>query len=84
MSRKAESGTDAASVTPDDSNDLPENSGKDPVRAVWIGGAGNLRVNTADGSDVIFVGCLAGSMLPISVTRVYSTSTTATSIVVVY
>lgn len=84
MSRKAESGTDAASVTPSDSVDLPKNSEKKPVRAVWIGGAGNLRVNMEDGTDVTFTGCLAGSLIPISVTRVYSTSTTATSIVVVY
>jgi len=84
MSRKAESGTDALSVTPSDSDNLPENTSKDPVRAVWIGGAGNLRVNMADGTDVTLVGAVAGSLIPISVTKVWSTSTTATSIVVVY
>lgn len=83
MSRKAESGLDAASVTPNDSVDLPNTSDK-PVRAVWIGGSGNIRVNTSDGNDVTFVGCVAGSMIPISVTRIYSTNTTATSINVVY
>lgn len=83
MSRKAESGTDAIAVTPSDTVDIPTTPAK-PVRAVWIGGAGNLRVDTADGTDVTFTGCLAGSLIPISVTRVYSTSTTATSIVAVY
>lgn len=83
MSRTAESGLDAASVSPSDTDDLPNNADR-PVRAVWIGGAGNLRVDTNKGTDVTFVGCLAGSLIPISVKRVYSTSTTATSIVVVY
>ena len=47
---------------------------------VYVGGTGNVRVLTADGSDITFVGVPAGTTLPISVTQVFSTSTTATSI----
>ena len=83
MSRAQESGVDAASVTPNDNANLPNNADR-PVRAVWIGGAGNLRVDMTNGTDVTFVGCLAGSLIPISVKKVYATGTSATSIVAVY
>ena len=52
-----------------------------PVRSLYVGGAGNVRVTTVNGQDVTFVGVQAGTILPISVKRVWSTSTTATSIV---
>lgn len=52
-----------------------------PVRSLYIGGAGNIRVTTVNGHDVTFVGVLAGTILPVSVKRVWSTNTTATSIV---
>jgi hypothetical protein len=52
-----------------------------PVRSLYIGGAGNVRVTTVNNHDVTFVGVLAGTILPVSVKRVWSTNTTATSIV---
>jgi hypothetical protein len=56
-----------------------------PTRALYIGGAGNLTVDMADGgSSVLFVGVPAGTLLPIQVTRIYATATTATSIVALY
>ena len=69
----------AAAVTPSDSTDLAYNS-----RALYIGGAGNLAVTMAGGGDVTFTGIPAGSILPVRVTRVKATSTTATSIVNLY
>lgn len=51
-----------------------------PNRAVWVGGAGDLRIKTYGGDTRTIVGITAGSLLPIVVACVYSTSTTATSI----
>lgn len=70
----------AVAVTPHDSTDLTY-----ATRALYVGGAGNLSVETVGGqSAVVFVGVTAGTILPIRVTRVNSTSTTATSIVALY
>ena len=66
----------AHSVSPDDSGRF------DPTRAVYVGGEGNLRVMMWGGQVVTFSGVTAGTMLPISITRVYSTGTTATNILV--
>lgn len=69
-------------ITPDDSNDLSINT-----RAVWVGGAGNLNVDMvgAKGSTtVLFSGITAGTVLPIQVKRIRSTSTTATLIVAMW
>jgi len=54
---------------------------KPPTRALFVGGAGNLQVvMNGDAAAVILVGALAGTIYPLSVTQVISTSTTATSI----
>jgi hypothetical protein len=56
-----------------------------PTRALYIGAAGNLTVDMADGgSSVLFVGVQGGTLLPIQVTRIYATGTSATSIVALY
>lgn len=70
----------AVAVTPSNSTDLTT-----ATRALYIGGAGNISVETVGGqSSVVFVGLAAGTVLPLRVTRVNSTSTTATSIVALY
>lgn len=70
----------AVSVTPNDLTDLSE-----PGAALYIGGAGNVKVNMAsEGTAITFVGIPAGSFLPILVNRVYATDTTATSILAIY
>jgi len=53
----------------------------DTFRALYIGGEGNVKVGLDDGTAVIFVGLSAGSILPVYGNRVYSTDTTATSMV---
>ena len=45
---------DAAIVTPSDTNNFPTAS------VLYVGGAGNVRVLTAQGSDVIFTSVLGG------------------------
>lgn len=71
--------TGAKSVTPSDSVGMGvTNAG------LWVGGAGNLSVLMEDGSTATIAGVQAGTLLPIRVTRVNSTSTTATSILALY
>ena len=70
----------AAAVTPNDSTDLTT-----AARGLYIGGAGNVVVDmVGTGSTITFTGVLAGTILPIRVTRVRSTSTTATNIVALW
>ena len=69
----------AVAVTPSDTVSLTPN----PTRALYVGGAGNVVV-LIGGSAVTFTGVQAGSILPICVTRVNSTNTTATNIVALY
>lgn len=72
-------GEGAAAVTPNDSTDLTV-----IARALYIGGAGDVKIDAADGSTVTFSGVFAGSILPVRAARVYSTGTTATNIVAIY
>lgn len=70
----------AVAVTPADGTDLTT-----ATRALWVGGAGNISVDLVGGQTaVVFSGIAAGTWMPLRVTRVRSTSTTATLIVAVY
>lgn len=75
-------GQNAVAVTPNDSADLSYTA-----RALYVGGAGNVKVDmlgTEGDATVTFSGIVAGSIIPVVVTRVYSTDTTATSIVAIW
>lgn len=78
----------AALVTPSNTVDIPYVGGDGTTPSwpcvLYIGGAGNIRVLTAGGDDVVFIGVLAGTFLPIQVVRVFSTNTTATNIVALW
>lgn len=69
---------DAAAVTPSDSADLPQFS------VIYVGGAGNVKVTTAQGSAVTFSGVNAGTVIPVRVRRVWATGTTATLLTAVF
>ena len=69
---------DAAVVTTSDTVNF------DTPSVVFVGGGGTVRVLTAQGSDVTFVGVLAGSILPVQILRVFASTTTATNMVRVY
>ena len=76
----------AAAVTPSNIDTI-----KDPMGGefnngcvLYIGGAGNVRVLTAGQDDVTFTGVNAGTFLPVQVIRVYSTNTTATTILALW
>ena len=66
----------AAVLTPDDNTDITPA----PCRGLWIGGAGNISVDMANGDTVLFSGIQAGTLLPIQIKRLRQTNTTATLI----
>jgi hypothetical protein len=68
---------DAAAVTKSDTADQGD------VRALFVGGSGNVSLVTALGNTVVFTGVLAGSILPVRCTKVLA-ATTATNIVALY
>lgn len=63
----------AAQITPSDTVNQS-------YRGIFIGGAGTVTVTTAGGNTVQFT-CPAGIVLPVEVTRVWASATTATLMV---
>jgi len=63
-------------VTPNDSTTLSETT-----RALYVGSAGAVTVLMASGASVTFTGIPAGTMLPVRVTKVMASGTSATDIV---
>tara|TARA_Y100000817_G_scaffold276882_1_gene238669 strand:- start:2981 stop:3460 length:480 start_codon:yes stop_codon:yes gene_type:complete len=49
---------------------------------LYLGGAGNLRVVTVGGDDVLMTGVLAGTYVPMNVMRVKTTDTTVAASVI--
>lgn len=71
---------DQVAVTPSDVTNLPS-----ITRGLYVGVAGNVAVVPASGgAAVTFVAVPAGTVLPIQVSRVNSTNTTASSIVALF
>jgi hypothetical protein len=64
-------------VTPSDATVLPM------TRALYVGSTGNVAVEDINGT-VTYVSVQAGSILPVQVSRVLATNTTASSIVALY
>jgi hypothetical protein len=65
---------DAQAVTPSDTSAVT-------ASALYVGGAGNLQVDMLNGhTAVLFMAVPVGTVLPITVSRVYATNTTATQI----
>lgn len=48
---------------------------------IYIGGAGNVKVDLLDGSTVTLTAVIVGTIYPLRVTKVYATGTTATNLV---
>lgn len=67
----------AAAVTPNDSTDLTN-----PAKALWVGTAGDVKVDTHGGDTVTFAN--VSGLLPVAVRRVHSTGTDATDIVAIW
>lgn len=69
----------AAAVTTNDTTDLSAST-----RALYVGGAGNVKVDLVGSGTVTFSGVPAGSYLHIKVKRVWATGTTATNILALW
>jgi hypothetical protein len=67
---------DQQAVTPSDTVNDPNG----PFAGLHIGGSGTVRIINGRGRDVTIVGCQAGTIYPYPVVRVFTTTTTATSI----
>lgn len=75
----------AAVVVPNNDSDIPSVSGGINNGCVlYVGQAGNVRVLTAGGDDVTFVGLNTGSFVPIQVVRVFATGTNAEEILALW
>lgn len=69
----------AFSITPADGSDVTW-----ITRGLYVGASGDVKVDMEDGTTVTFTSLSAGVIHPIRAKRVYSTGTTATSILGVY
>lgn len=65
----------AFAVTPNDGVDLSETT-----RALYVGTAGSIAAVMASGASVTFGSIASGTVLPVRVTRVLATGTTASAI----
>jgi hypothetical protein len=63
-------------ITPDDTMALPETT-----RALYVGGGGSLAVEMASGAVLTFEGVTDGMLLPLRVSRVRASGTTASGII---
>jgi len=54
------------------------------TRAIYVGGSGNVALMTFGQDIVIFVGAVAGTILPIRAVKVFATNTTAVNLVGLY
>ena len=68
--------THAFAITPDDANDISE-----PTRGLYTGTGGAIALITLSGASIIFTEVPAGAVLPLRVTRVLATGTTATALI---
>jgi len=71
-------------VTTDNTTDIPHPGTETQTLALWVGGAGNVKVDLSSGTTVTITAVSAGTELKIQATRVYATGTTATSIVALH
>lgn len=71
-------GTKATSITPNDSTDLGT-----VAKALYVGVAGDLRIQSSDGGDITFKNVPVG-FFPHFVKRVYTTNTTASEIIAIH
>ena len=76
-------GTTGVAVTPSDTVDITGASANTPA-TLFVGTGGDLEVITLGGSTLTLKNIPDGSFLPIQVTRVKATSTTATDIVALF
>lgn len=69
-------GFDGFAISPSDSANLTS-----MVRAIYVGGAGNIKLVSPNNTTLEFVGVPAGSILPMMAVKVFNTSTTASLLI---
>lgn len=74
----------AAAITPSDTVNISLPGAAVQVSAVYVGGAGAVVAVYQDGTTATFAAVPVGTVLPISVKRINSTSTTATNLLALY
>jgi len=67
----------AFSITTSDTVDLPNAT----TGGIYVGANGDVKVKTLGGNVVTFAAVVAGTYLPVVVSRVYATGTTSTSVI---
>jgi len=67
---------EGAAILPDDAAELAH-----ATRALYVGGAGDLRVRLLGGAVVTLAGVPAGSLLPLRLRQVFAAGTGATGLV---
>ena len=88
MSSKTKPSEYAVAVTPSDTVDIDFSQKAAASRGLYVGSGGDVSVEMVGPglttSTVVFVAVLTGTLLPIEVTRVNSTATTASSLVAIW
>ena len=78
----------ASAVTPSDTVNIPSvsnaNGRGNNGCILYVGTGGNLRVLTAGGDDIVFIGFPSGEFLPVNVVKVFATNTTADDILALW
>ena len=69
---------EAVAITTSNTDDIAT------TMAIYVGGAGNLKVDMKGGNTVTFTAVPVGTVLEIKATRVYATGTTATNLLGLY
>jgi hypothetical protein len=81
-------GRSAAVVAPSDTSNIPSVSTQDGSGnngcVLYVGGYGDVKVDTVGGDTVTFVGVNGGTFFPLQVLKVYATGTTATNIIAIW
>lgn len=62
-------------ITASDTIDLTES-----IRALYVGGSGDVSVRMLSGETLVLRNVPGGSLLPLRITRVFATATTATDL----
>ena len=60
---------------------LPSDTAAVAARSIYVGGAGDVAVTMQGGGTVTFKAVPAGAILPVRVSKVFMTGTTATNLV---
>jgi hypothetical protein len=71
--------TNAAAVTPHDTNELGY-----VTRAIYVGATGDVKVAMQDSGEVTFLDVPTGAVLPVRVKKVFATGTNATNLIALW